>query len=257
MKQLRPKHYRNLRPEPAMTNAPTIHVLDHGFVRLVNLAGPQRRPDCRFDADDTDPARSARRSFNAQDKPRPREDDLRLAKYLIKHKHTTPLEMIEVWLEMQLPIFVARQFVRHRTTSINEVSARYVQLPSAWYIPDPEHVGGKAKTNKQGRGDAIAPWKATVYRKSLDLVCWVSYKAYQTAIKQGVAPEVARNFLHVNHYTAWLWKQNLHNLMHFLLLRLDEHAQYESQVYASAILQLIEPQLPNLVSAYREFGGLK
>jgi len=125
-----------------------IDVLDHGYVILRNISGPIRRASQPFDADDTDPANAARFSFDAADQEtRVREDDLKLARYLWKNRHTTPFEMVEVWLEMQMPIFVARQFVRHRTVSINEVSARYVQLPKQFYIPDPKVIGVKSASN--------------------------------------------------------------------------------------------------------------
>ena len=142
-----------------------IKVLDHGFVRLRNLAGPTRRTKdyqwsglngeslCQFDADDTDVANAARMSFNQTDSNRSYEMEMKLNKYLLENRHMTPFESIEVWLEMKLPIFVARQFVRHRTAALNEVSGRYVTLPEEWYIP--KIVGGKPINKKQGQSDTL------------------------------------------------------------------------------------------------------
>jgi thymidylate synthase (FAD) len=236
-----------------------VKVLDHGFVRLRNLAGPTRR-DLQicggdlttrdFDADDTDVANSARMSFEGQDQLRTYETEMKLNRYLMANKHMTPFESIEVWLEMKLPIFVARQFVRHRTVSLNEVSGRYVQLPAEWYIP--ERVGGKATDKKQGQEDNLSSPLQEQFRFDLNYHCERGYVMYKGAIEDGVAPEHARMFLSLNHYTHWLWKQDLRNLMHFLSLRQHSHAQIEAQAYANAIVELLEPQIPGLMQLYRE-----
>ncbi len=236
-------------------------VLDHGFVKLRNLAGPTRRADQKFDADDTDPANAARMSFDQADLSRPREADLKLSKYLLTNKHTSPFEMVEVWLEMKLPIFVARQFVRHRTVSMNEVSGRYIELPAEWYIPALEDVKFQVKDKKQGGGliDLSNPRQALaaeVYRQNLDESCRESYLRYGRAIQAGIAREQARLFLHVNHYTHWLWKQDLWNLMHFLSLRDHSHAQGEAQCYARAVGRLLRQFLPHSLSLYDEFCRL-
>jgi thymidylate synthase (FAD) len=242
-----------------MTN--TIKCLDHGFVKLRNMSGPVRRTfsiigddDKRFDADDTDPAICARISFDNLDAERSREQDLKLYEYLIKNYHTTPIEMIEIWLEMKLPIFIARQFIRHRTATVNEVSARYATLPEEWYIP--EVVGGKAKSNKQGQEDNLSSQLQEQFKKDLDNTCRASYDAYTFWLSKGVAPEHARMFLHVNHYTHWVWKQDLHNLMHFLALRLDSHAQVEARVYAQAIYDLLKQYLPKSMELFDEYRRL-
>ena len=201
-------------------------VLDHGFVILRNVSGPTRRPEQPFDAHDTDPSRAARMSFDAMDSDRTEDQDMKLADYLMRNWHTSPFEMIQVWLEMKMPIFVARQFVRHRTARLNEVSGRYVELPAEWYIP--EVVGGKAASNKQGQEDNLDAATQRRFREELDWQCARSYHLYQRYLQQGVAPEHARMFLHLNHYTHWLWNQDLHNLMHLLSLRLDSHAQVEA-----------------------------
>lgn len=246
------------------------NVLDHGFVMLRNIAGPTRRiwvsPDeelpsglhtaslREFDADDTDPANAARMSFDMTDSGRTREQDLKLADYLMKNKHTTPFEMIEVWLEMKMPIFVARQFVRHRTVSINEVSGRYVTLPPEWYIP--EVVGGKPPDAKQGQVDTLSETVQEHFKGDLNLVCRRDYSLYLTAIDKGIAAEHARMFLHLNHYTHWMWKQDLHNLMHFLSLRDHGHAQVESQAYAKAVDQLLRSVLPATMELYDKYRRL-
>jgi thymidylate synthase (FAD) len=171
----------------------------------------------------------------------------------MKNHHSTPIEMIETWWEMKLPIFVARQFVRHRTVSINEVSARYTTLPEEWYIPRPENVGIKAATNKQGRDLSIEQPSREWFIDQLDEMCAASYKRYTLALDHGIPPELARSFLHVNHYTCWLWKQNLHNLFHFLALRDHPHAQWESQQYAKAMTEILCQYLPNLMELYTKY----
>ncbi len=231
-----------------------INVLDHGYVILRNIAGPIRRDNQLFDADDTDPANAARFSFDAADQEtRTREADLKLARYLLKNKHTTPFEMVEVWLEMQMPIFVARQFVRHRTVSINEVSARYVTLPDCFYIPDPKVVGFKSASNKQGRiirEDANPV--ANIFLEDLREHCSRSYNLYERALNCGIPNEIARIVLPLNIYTKWIWNQDLHNLMHFLRLRLHAHAQYESRCYAQAIYELLTRVLPETMKMFDE-----
>lgn len=227
-----------------------INVLDHGFVTLRNVSGPTRREGV-FDARDIDPANSARMSFNETDGDRTEEQDLKLCNYLMKNWHTTPFEMIEIWLEMKMPIFVARQFVRHRTATINEVSGRYVTLPAEWYIP--EVVGGKAKNAKQGQEDNLHSSVQKWFKETLLDQCNSSYSLYTGAIQEGVAPEHARMFLHLNHYTHWLWKQDLHNMMHFLSLRMDAHAQVEAQAYAKAIYTLLKQALPKSMELFDEY----
>jgi thymidylate synthase (FAD) len=234
-----------------------IKVLDYGFVTLRNISGPTRR-EGDFDADDIDPANAARMSFDMTDSDRTRDQDLKLCKYLMQNGHTSPFEMVEVWLEMKLPIFVARQFVRHRTTSINEVSGRYVKLPAEWYIPKLEDVVIQTPNKKQGgrpidlnNPDEVG--KANRYLERLSFNCEQSYRDYLLAIDDGIAMEQARLELHLNHYTHWLWKQDLHNLMHFLSLRDHGHAQGEPQQYAKAVDALVRGALPNCMNLYDQF----
>ena len=246
-----------------------IAVLDHGFVMLRNISGPTRRDhdgfsssvrddngdyiklDREFDADDIDPANTARMSFDQTDSNRTREEDLKLCDYLMKNWHTSPFEMIEIWLEMKLPIFVARQFVRHRTVSINEVSGRYITLPNEFYIPT--IVGGKAPKAKQGQVDSLDLEVQEEFKQDLKDQCELSYAKYEYFLRRGVAPEHARMFLHLNYYTHWIWKQDLHNMMHFLSLRDHSHAQVEAQAYAQAIDSLIRRVLPETMKLYDKY----
>src|SRR5690606_1687869 len=242
-----------------------VKVLDHGFIKIRNISGPTRRvwrddtlSDCQrdFDADDIDPANTARMSFDQMDSGRAREQDLALADYLMRNKHTTPFEMIEVWVEMKLPIFVARQFVRHRTCTINEVSGRYTKLPEEWYIP--ENVGMVATDKKQGQTGGLPNEIALWFKESLEHSCKKAYNDYCFAMENKVAPEHARLLLHLNHYTYWVWKQDIHNMMHFLSLREDSHAQVEAQLYADAIISQLRRYLPatmDLFDKYRRISA--
>lgn len=234
-----------------MSDSLKIPVLDHGFVKLLNISGPTRRTSQRFDADDIDPANSARMSFDQMGDERERSLDLKLANYLMKNWHTTPFEMVEVWLEMKVPIFVARQFVRHRTVSINEVSGRYITLPAEWYVP--EVVGGKAKDKKQGQEQNLPELTQTLFKDRLEYKSRKGYEEYTRAIEGGVAPEHARLLLGLNHYTHWVWKQNLHNLMHFMSLRDHSHAQIEAQLYAQAVDDLLREHLPETMKLYDKY----
>lgn len=229
-------------------------VLDHGYVILRNLSGPTRRTDQSFDASDRDPAQAARMSFDNMNEERTAEEDQRLCQYLMKNWHTSPFEMVECWIEMKLPIFVARQFVRHRTVSLNEVSGRYVTLPAEWYIP--EIIGGKAPNAKQGQEDNLPTALQSWFKRVLADACRQDYDAYLAALERGVAAEHARLFLHLNHYTHWLWKQDLHNILNFLRLRDHSHAQIEAQAYAKAIDSMLRTFLPNSLALYDEYRRL-
>jgi thymidylate synthase (FAD) len=244
-------------------------VLDKGFVKLLNISGVIRRQDAVragiddlliveeehiFDAQDTDPALVARTSFAKGMLESSKVIDEGLVEYLVRNEHTTPLEFTTVYLEFKMPIFCARQVIRHRTgnladnntgnePTVNEVSGRYVTLPKDWYIPEVvrgKHSGG----NKQGSEDNLdreTQWK---FKNHLEEACKTDYQEYLEALETGICPEQARMFLHLNHYTQFVWKQDLHNLMHFLALRLDEHAQWEVRQYAKAIYELLKEHLP-------------
>jgi len=220
-----------------------INCLDHGFVKLLNISGATPEGDL-----DRNAAQCARICFNNFEEERTKDQDLKLTEYLIKNRHTSPLEMTQVWLEMKLPIFLARQFVRHRTVVINEMSARYSILPKEYYIP--EVVGGKPIHNKQGQEDSLSQEVQDEFKFNLGLQCEESYRKYQIALDNGVAPEHARLFLHVNTYTHWVWSQNLHNLMHFLTLRMDSHAQIEAQIYAKAVYTLVYSHIPETMELF-------
>lgn len=209
------------------------NVLDHGYVKLLNVAGPVRGHDTSV----SDIAKSARTSFANYSQEKTFEDDVKLAKYLWRHEHMTPFEMVQTWWEVKAPIFVARQWFRHRASSFNEISGRYVKLPEEWYIPDV--VGGKPVTNKQGRSENLDRAVQEDFREQLNKACEESYILYQNAIENGVAPEHARMALHQNHYTQWVWRVDLRNLLHFLRLRTDEHAQWEIRQYATTMQDMI------------------
>lgn len=229
-------------------------VLDHGSIKLLNLAGPVRRPEAEFDASDRDPAITARISFDNMEQERTNEQDTKLLKYLMNNRHWTPIEMIEVWLEMRLPIFVARQLVRHRAAGINEVSARYAKLPAEWYIPAVENVGVKSKSNKQGRdlGRTLDIELINNFRDDLEGACRTDYHTYGIHLEAGIAPELARSFLHVNHYTHWVYKMDLRNILNFLSLRMHSHAQYEARVYADALFDILKQHLPESMAWLEE-----
>lgn len=245
-----------------MNNANLINVLDHGFVKLRNLAGPTRReshttpihqnkepPYCNvFDADDTDPANAARMSFDQMDSGRTYEQDMKLNEYLLLNQHSSPVEMIQVWLEVKVPIFIDRQMVRHRTWRRNESSGRYVVLPEQWYIPTV--VGGKSPNKKQGQEDNLSQDIQDEFKLYLNKHCQESYDQYISFMNVGVAPEHARMFLHLNHYVHWLGNVDLSNLFHFLSLRTHSHAQIEARVYGFAIIDLLRPHLPGLMALF-------
>lgn len=236
-----------------------LNVLDHGFVRLRNMAGPTRRADAEFDADDTDPANAARFSFEGQDEEgRTREEDLKLDGYLMRNWHTGPFEQVVVWLEMKLPIFVARQWVRHRTARLNEASARYVKLPEEWYIPTLDEVVLQTADKKQGGRpvdvfNEVEVAQARAFQISLDEACRDSYARYEEAIENGIAMEQARLFLHVNHYTHWIWQCDLHNLMNVLARRDHGHAQRPTQKFAKAVDELVRLRLPHSMELYDNY----
>lgn len=227
---------------------PRISVLDHGYVILRNLAGPTRRQAAMFDATDIDPAQAARMSFDQMDSDRTYEQDMKLNAYLLKNLHTSPFEMISVWIEVKVPIFVDRQLVRHRTWRRNESSGRYIVLPEEYYIP--KLVGGKASNAKQGQSDTLSLDMQQNFRSALIQQCHHSYGLYTHYLNQGVAPEHARLLLHLNHYVHWLGNVDLGNMFKFLALRAHNHAQIEAQAYAYAIIELLRPQLPGLMGLF-------
>jgi thymidylate synthase (FAD) len=225
--------------------AEVLPCLDHGFVRLVDYMG-----------DDAAIVQAARVSYGAG--TRAVSEDRALIRYLVRHRHTTPFEMCELKLHVKLPIFVARQWIRHRMASVNEISARYSILDREFYLPRAEDLAVQSVNNKQGRGATL---EADAAARVLDLLCrdaMQAYTTYETLLDdEGLARELARMNLPVNYYTQWYWKIDLHNLMHFLSLRMDAHAQYEIRVYGQAIAELVRAWVPVAYEAFEDYrlGG--
>lgn len=225
--------------------ANAIRCLDHGFVSLVDYMG----------SDDAI-VQAARVSYGAGTKKK--SDDRGLIRYLMRHHHSTPFEMVEFKFVMKMPIFVARQFIRHRTANVNEYSARYSILSNEFYIPEPEYLAPQSKTNNQGRSEeSLTAFEALQIQNKIDLHNALSYGLYEellgTEDKPQLARELARMVLPVNGYTQWYWKCDLHNIFHMLKLRLDSHAQFEIRVYAEAIYKLIKDKVPLAVEAFDDY----
>lgn len=219
-----------------------ISVLDHGFVRLVDHMGS-----------DLSVVRSARVSYDAE--WRTGEDagkDERLIQYLVRNRHTSPLEAVSFTFEVKAPIFVVRQWHRHRTWAYNEVSARYSELPEEFYVPEVAQITTQSSSNKQMRTDEQHADAATI-RELIRLSCASAFATYQQLLKNGTPRELARGVLPVNTYTHMFATVDLHNLAHFLKLRLHPHSQHEIRVYAEAMLQLIKSIVPVTAVAIEEF----
>jgi thymidylate synthase (FAD) len=220
-------------------------VLDHGVCRLVNHMGS-----------DLDIVRSARVSYNGVWRTGDDEGkDAKLIHYLMKNRHTTPFECVNFTFEIEAPIFVFRQWHRHRTWSYNEVSARYAELPELYYIPLGEQVGLQSKSNKQMReleeAAGVTP-EAVGFINDLQAHSGRGFELYQYHLSKGVPRELARLFLGLNTYSKMFATVDLHNLFHFLRLRMHSHAQHEIRVYALAMLELITPIVPVAVAAFKE-----
>jgi thymidylate synthase (FAD) len=219
-------------------------VLDHGFVRVVDYMG-----------DDAAICQAARVSYGKG--TRSVSNDEGLIRYLMRHWHSTPFEMCELKLHVKLPVFVARQWIRHRTANVNEYSARYSILDREFYIPAPEHVAAQSEVNNQGRGAALQGEEAARVLEILKGDAGRCYDNYQAMISQdgqaGLARELARMNLPANIYTQWYWKVDLHNLFHFLRLRADAHAQYEIRVYADAICAIAADWVPFAYRAFQDY----
>jgi thymidylate synthase (FAD) len=215
-----------------------IACLDHGFVALVDVMGNDRTP-----------AQCARTSFRNAQQERTEEQDAKLTDYLVRHRHTTPIEFCQVRFYMKMPIFVARQLVRHRTASINEVSYRYVQAAREFYVPAPERCQRKAETNKQGSSSEIVE-RPDLVRRMIENAGNRAFDDYEQLLAYGLAPELARTVLPCGTYTEWYWQNDLHNTLHMLGLRLDAHAQYEIRVFAEAMLALLRPVFPTILGAW-------
>jgi thymidylate synthase (FAD) len=227
-------------------------VLDHGFVRVIDYMG-----------DDAAVVQAARVSYGKGTKKI--SEDRGLIQYLMRHRHTTPFEMCEIKYHVKLPIFVARQWIRHRTANVNEYSARYSILDNEFYLPAPEQIAAQSKSNRQGRGPKLTP---TETARVLDLLRDDALRAYRNyttllntdeagtvidADRQGLARELARMNLTLNFYTQWYWKTDLFNLLNFLSLRADTHAQYEIRAYAEVMLETLERWVPLTAEAFRQY----
>lgn len=223
-----------------MTNE--ISVLDHGFVALTDVMGTDRVP-----------AQTARTSFRNKTE-KTEEEDAKLTAYLIRNRHTTPLEFCQLRFYMKMPIFVARQLVRHRTASINEISYRYVTAAREFYVPAPDRMQRKAETNKQGSSHECVD-NPSLCAKIMRESNHHAFDAYDQLLSFGLAPELARVVLPVATYTEWYWQSDLHNFLHMLKLRLDAHAQYEIRVYAEAMLTLARVKFPTIVGAWESAGS--
>ncbi len=220
-------------------------VLGHGFVALVDYMG-----------DDAAIVQAARVSYGRG--TRTVRDDRGLVRYLLRHRHTTPFEMVELKFLVRLPIFVARQWIRHRASSTNEYSARYSIVPDEFELPPADEVRHQSTRNRQGRGDPLSPEVVERFRTDLERVAGEAYAVYTRALDAGVARETARLALPVAYYTQWYWKTNLWNLFHFLSLRLDAHAQEEIRLYAAELDRLGRLVCPAAFEAFDDFvlGGV-
>jgi len=227
-------------------------VLDHGFVRVVDYMG-----------DDGAVVQAARVSYGRG--TRAVTEDRGLIRYLMRHRHSTPFEMCEIKYHVKLPIFVARQWIRHRTANVNEYSARYSVMDREFYIPEPEQLAAQSAVNRQGRGDVLEGEDAALVLDMLREDATRNYDHYAWMLnedeagqpvepgRQGLARELARMNLTLNTYTQWYWKTDLHNLLGFLSLRADSHAQYEIRVYAEAMLKTVEAWVPHCFEAFRDY----
>lgn len=227
-------------------------VLDHGFIRVIDYMGT-----------DNAIVQAARVSYGKGTKRK--TEDRGLIHYLLRHSHTTPFEMCEIKFHVKLPMFVARQWIRHRTANVNEYSARYSILDNEFYIPSPEHLAVQSSTNRQGRGETLSPEYSQYVQDLLREDAERAYAHYEDLLnedsegnvldpqKDSLARELARMNLSLNFYTQWYWKIDLHNLMHFLTLRADSHAQYEIRAYADVMIQLLERWVPHTYEAFIQY----
>lgn len=233
-----------------------IPVLDHGFVRVVDYMGT-----------DSAIVQAARVSYGKG--TRKVNEDAGLINYLMRHRHTTPFEMCEIKLHVKLPIFVARQWIRHRTANVNEYSGRYSIMDKEFYVPQASQLAAQSSTNRQGRGRVLEGAEAARALQILKDDSLRAYEHYEEMLnedeagnvlddgKMGLARELARMNLSMNFYTQWYWKIDLQNLLHFLSLRADSHAQYEIRVYAEAMLDILKAWVPITYQAFMDYrmGG--
>ena len=250
------KTKRAVSPELEKILYDAVPALDHGFVRVVDYMG-----------DDSSIVQAARVSYGKGTKQV--STDSGLIKYLMRHWHSTPFEMCEIKYHIKLPIFIARQWIRHRTANVNEYSARYSILDKEFYLPSSENLAAQSTSNRQGRGDVLEGNQAEEVLKLLKSDAERTYDNYETMLnerydgstinenKKGLARELARMNLTLNTYTQWYWKTDLLNLMNFLRLRADSHAQYEIRVYADIMLDTVKKWVPITYDAFMDYrvGG--
>lgn len=222
-----------------------IPVLDHGFVYLVDYQGSDQAIE-----------QAARVSYG--EGTRKTSETKGLLRYLMRNEHTSPFEMADIKFHAKMPIFVARQWVRHRTASLNEYSARYSVVKDEFYIPNPDEISVQSMDNKQGRGEIVSLEKSGEVRIKLKNFYKESNDLYQILLNDdnegyGLARELARTVLPVASYTEWYWKINLHNMLHFLKLRMNPHAQYEIQEYANAMAEIIKDSFPITWEAFSDY----
>lgn len=218
-----------------------IKCLDKGFIRLIDVMG-----------DDSSIVQAARVSYGKGTKTP--SADRELIRYLMRHRHTSPFEMVEFKFHIKLPIFVARQWIRHRTANVNEYSGRYSEMKDEFYIPEIEQIRTQSAINKQGRDEEKLPEETAkeilqMLQESQSLL----YQQYQNMLESKLARELARINLPLSTYTEWYWKIDLHNLLHFLKLRLDWHAQYEIRVYAEKIAEILKIAVPMTWEAFEDY----
>ena len=229
-----------------------IPVLDHGFIRVIDYMG-----------DDSSIVQSARVSYGKGTKKVSTDEGL--IKYLMRHRHSTPFEMCEIKYHVKLPIFIARQWIRHRTANVNEYSARYSILDKEFYLPAKEQLAAQSQSNRQGRGDVLQGKQAEEVLNILKDDATRTYDNYEKLLnerfdgtkidenKVGLARELARMNLTLNTYTQWYWKTDLLNLLNFLFLRADNHAQYEIRVYADKMLDTVKKWVPITYQAFMDY----
>ena len=240
-------------------------LLNHGFVGIADEEITINGVDTLVPAvmgNDKSISRSARMSYGKG--TRVMNNDEALIRYLLRHAHTTPFEMAEIKFHAKMPIFVARQWVRHRTASINEYSARYSVLTDEFYIPKAEHLQPQSKDNKQGRAGQLSEHRILEVQNAMRDSASAAYGIYEALLDEapegaedyeaeGIARELARTVLPISGYTEWYWKANLHNVLNFLRLRMDPHAQYEVRIYAETMYELIKPYFPIACQAFEDY----
>lgn len=233
---------RAISPELDAILGEKIEVLDHGFIRVIDYMG-----------NDSAIVQAARVSYGQGTKAV--NEDRGLIKYLMKHAHTSPFEMCEIKFHIKLPIFIARQWIRHRTANVNECSGRYSILPNEFYIPSSVDIATQSKDNKQGRGENVSPEIAKKIQEIFKNDASLCYEHYEQMINDdNLARELARMNLPLNCYTEWYWKIDLHNLLHFLRLRVHPHAQFEIRAYANIMLDIVKKWCPIAAESFEEYS---